>query len=257
MTLVTAVGVSLAYGRHQALAPSDFSVPSGGITVLIGPNGSGKSTVLAALAGLHEPVAGSLTWSAGRRPSLSFVLQATKVNEALPVTAREVVMMGRYGRTGAFGRFTSADHEAVDAAMERMAISDLADRHLRELSGGQRQRVFVAQGLAQPHDVLLLDEPLTGLDIPSTTAIDRVIHEEVGHGCSVVLTSHDLDEARAADHVILLAGRVVASGRPDDALAPGHLAEAYGRSPHADPNAPVLDDPIHRPVDTPRSGRRS
>lgn len=241
--LVTARSLTLGYDRHTALTASDFEIPSRGITVLIGPNGSGKSTVLAALAGLIEPMSGTISWAGGRRPRISLVLQATQVNASLPVTVREVVLMGRYPNSGMFGRLQAEDHRAVAEAMERMAITDLADRHLHELSGGQRQRVFVAQGLAQPHDVLMLDEPLTGLDIPAATTIDDVIHEEADGGVPVLLTSHDLAEARAADHVLLLSRRVVSQGPPEISLTDEFLAEAYGEPLH--PNGDIHHDESH------------
>jgi manganese transport system ATP-binding protein len=112
--------------------------------------------------------------------------------------------------------------------MERLEITDLSKRHLTELSGGQRQRVYVAQGVAQDHSMLLLDEPLTGLDINSAKTIDAIIHDEPTRGCSVVLTTHDLEEARAADHVILTSGCVVAFGPPDQVLTTKNLTNAYG-----------------------------
>jgi len=112
--------------------------------------------------------------------------------------------------------------------MELLDIVDLGRRHLSELSGGQRQRVYVAQGVAQDHDLLLLDEPLTGLDLRSAKTIDSIIHSEPEHGCSVILTTHDLEEARAADHVLLMAGKVQASGRPEDVLTSRNLTLAYG-----------------------------
>ena len=158
--------------------------------------------------------------------------------------------MGRYASRGAYGRLTAADRQTVDESLGRMAITDLADRHLNELSGGQRQRVFVAQGLAQDHDMLLLDEPLTGLDLTSAQAIDSVIHHENAHGCTVVMSTHDLAEARAADHVVLLAGGVVASGPPGHVLTEDHLAAAYGgMSVHRDGDGLVIDDPAHQPVE--------
>ena len=112
--------------------------------------------------------------------------------------------------------------------MERLDINHLADRHVAELSGGQRQRVYVAQGITQDHSMLLLDEPLTGLDINSAKTIDSIIHEEPERGCSVVLTTHDLEEARAANHVILTDGHVVTSGPPEEVLTATNLATAYG-----------------------------
>lgn len=238
----------LAYGVKVAIDRSDFEMPAGGITALIGPNGSGKSTLLNAIAGLLEPASGTI-----ERPgitdirSISYVLQTTRVNPALPITVREVVTMGRYanGRR----RLDGDDRSAVAEAMTRMGITDLADRHLGELSGGQRQRVFVAQGLAQEHDMLLLDEPLTGLDLTSATAIDSVIHDETTRGCSIIMTTHDLAEARVADHVVLLSGRVVASGPPDAVLTVDHLTEAYGSNLlHVEGRQLFIDDPAHRPV---------
>ncbi|HEX2405482.1 MAG TPA: zinc ABC transporter ATP-binding protein AztA [Acidimicrobiia bacterium] len=248
---VVAKGLVVGYGRHIAIDRSDFVIPAGTVTALIGPNGSGKSTLLSAVAGLLAPISGSITvlGGNGNNRRVAYVLQATKVNEVLPITVQEVVTMGRYSTTGPWRRLSRDDREAVADAMSRMGIDDLADRHLGELSGGQRQRVFVAQGLAQEHDLLLLDEPLTGLDLVSAQAIDRVIHDEPARGCTLVMTTHDLAEARMADYVILLAGRVVAAGLPDDVLSVEHLTAAYGSSLlHTDGEKVFIDDPAHRPV---------
>ena len=186
------------YGEFQALKDLNISFQEKCITALIGPNASGKSTLLSGIAEILTPYAGTMdVRQAPTRERIAFVLQTTKVNEALPITVREVVTMGRYPSLPAFGRLTEHDRTIVDAAMERMSIIDVAHQHLRELSGGQRQRVFVAQGLAQDHDILLLDEPLTGLDITSAQAIDTVIHEEQSHGRTIVMSTHDLAEAHA------------------------------------------------------------
>ena len=249
---VSATEVVFKYGSRTAVARSSLSIPEGSITAIIGPNGSGKSTMLNGIAGLAEPSSGTIeVLPVGREQrSVSYVLQTTKVNESLPITVREVVTMGRYPSTGPYGWLKEADRTAVQAAMSRMEITDLAERHLTELSGGQRQRVFVAQGLAQDHEMLLLDEPLTGLDITSARAIDDVIHEEQAHGCTIVLTTHDLTAAQVADHVVLMSGRVVASGSPYDVLTEEHLRDAYGPSLiHVEGTRLFLDDPIHRPTD--------
>jgi iron complex transport system ATP-binding protein len=186
----------------------------------------------------------------GRRRRVSYVLQTTKVNESLPITVREVVTMGRYPSTGPYGWLKEADRVAVQTAMDRMEIADLAERHLTELSGGQRQRAFATQGLTQDHEMLLLDEPLTGLDITSAQAIDNVIHEEQAHGCTIVLTTHDLTAAEVVDYVVLMSGRVVASGPPDEVLTEEHLRDAYGPNfIHVEGTRLFLDDPIHRPAD--------
>lgn len=248
-TAITARGLQLAYNSHLALDSSDLDIPSGTLTAIIGPNGSGKSTLLHAIAGLLEPIAGELgvLVSYPKHRGAAYVLQATKVHEEMPITVREVVAMGRYCRLGMFGRFQAADHQACLTAMERLAIEDLADRHLDELSGGQRQRVFVAQGLAQQADLLLLDEPVTGLDIVSRDRILEAVDTERKRGATVVMTTHDLSEAADADHVVLLSGYVVASGRPEEVLTPPNLTEAYGiKLIRTEDGSVMLDDPYHR-----------
>jgi manganese transport system ATP-binding protein len=242
--------VTLAYGRHTAISDASFTLPSGAVSALIGPNGSGKSTLLHAMAGLLSPTSGSI--EVLERPAdeargrVAYVLQATTVNEHMPVTVREIVTMGRYGAVGAFGRIGADGRAAVDGALQRLDITSLANRHLGELSGGQRQRVFVAQGLAQEADVLLLDEPVTGLDLVSQQRILEVIEDERARGHTVVLTTHDLGEAAVADHLLLLAGRVVASGPARDVLTTEHLSDAYGgRVIRVEDGAVFLDDTPH------------
>ncbi|MGH8945690.1 MAG: metal ABC transporter ATP-binding protein [Acidimicrobiia bacterium] len=250
---VTAENLVVAYGDTIALDRSTFTIPAGRVTAVIGPNGSGKSTLLSVIAGLVEPLAGSIevpSRSDGRH-RIAYVMQTTKINDALPVSVREVVTMGRYAGVGAYRPLGAEDREAVQLAMERTGISELASKHLTELSGGQRQRVFVAQGLAQEHQLLLLDEPLTGIDLTTAVAIDQVLHEEVAEGCAVILTTHDLSEADVADHVLLLSGRVVASGAPADVMTSAHLSEAYGAALlHLGEEERIfIDDAAHEPAD--------
>ncbi len=246
--MVVADRITLAHGSRVALGESSFTIPRGKVTAVIGPNGSGKSTILNAIAGLHAPSTGSIRVDAPAE-RIAYVLQTTKVNENLPISVREVVAMGRYTGTGPYRFLTTHDREAVDAAMARTDIGGLATRHLQDLSGGQRQRVFVAQGLAQEHDLLLLDEPLTGIDLITAQAIDEVIHDELARGCTVAMTTHDLSEARVAGHVLLLAGRVVASGPPGDVLTTENLTAAYGPSLlHMAHDELFVDDPAHAPV---------
>ena len=254
LQVVKGAELELRYGSRVALAASDFTVPAAAVTAVIGANGSGKSTLLAAIAGLIEPTQGSLsvlgTTPVEARARVAFVLQSTKVNEVLPVTVREVVAMGRYSSLGLLGRFGRPDREAVEVAMDRLELHDLAGRHLSELSGGQRQRVFVAQGLVQEHDLLLMDEPLTGLDLISTGAINEVIDEERSRGGTVVMTTHDLSDAARADHVILLAGKVVAFGPPLEVLIASHLSDAYRSKVLDSDGRLLLDDAAHRPTDS-------
>jgi len=238
----------LGYGSTIAVAASSFTIPDEAVTAIIGPNGSGKSTLLHALAGLVEPRAGSLQVLGGSPKDawreLAYVMQSIAFPEGTPITVREVVGMGRYPSLGWFRRFSKADRDRVAAAMERLEVTHLAHRHLDELSGGQRQRVYVAQGIAQSHRAVLLDEPLTGLDLVSARTIDHIIHTERGRGHAVVLTTHDLDEARAADHVVLMSGRVVASGPPSIVCTRRNLETAYGLGALHEAHD-FLDDPGH------------
>lgn len=246
-----AVGLTLGYEGTTALGASTFTIPAAKLTAVIGPNGSGKSTLLSALAGLIEPRSGVIEVFGGSprrsRARIAYVLQSTKVNEVMPITVGDVVAMGRYGTLGPLRRFGEADRISVEAAMDRLEIEDLADRHLTELSGGQRHRAFVAQGLAQEADLLLLDEPVTGLDLVSRQLIMQALAEELGAGHTVVLTTHDLGEAGEADHVLLLGGRVLAEGAPASVLSPDSLSDAYEVSIlHLEDGSFVLDDPHHR-----------
>jgi ABC-type Mn2+/Zn2+ transport system ATPase subunit len=247
--VVAAGGLVLERAGRTVLAASELTVGTG-ITSLVGPNGSGKSSLLHAIAGLLEPAAGSLRVF-GRPPAevrrrVAYVLQAQHAPPHLPVTVREVVELGRAPLRGAFGRLRRDDREAVRDAIDRLELGRLAGRHLSELSGGERQRAFVAQGIAQGADLLLLDEPTAGLDLASTEQIRRVLADERAAGRAVVVATHDLEDAAAGDHVVLLAGRVVASGTPGEALAREHLQEAYrGRLLNLTGDALLVDDDAH------------
>jgi ABC-type Mn2+/Zn2+ transport system ATPase subunit len=242
-----AADLLLAYGHRTALAGAGFTIPVGSLVALIGPNGSGKSTLLRALAGLTEPRSGRLDVPAQGRPgAVALVLQTTDIDHALPVTVRETVTMARYATRGAFGRLRGPDRAAVHGALERMGIADLSGRQIHELSGGQRQRVLVAQGLAQEAELVLLDEPVTGLDVLSRDLILDAVAAERAAGRTVVVSTHDLDDARRADLVMLLANRVVAFGTPEEVLTDGPLREAYGgRVLRVPEGVIVMDDPHH------------
>ena len=242
--------VRLAYGRAVVFETSTLVIPAGVSAALIGPNGSGKSTLLDAVSGLRPPLSGRVEVLGGEpsaaRRRIAYVVQATTVPTQLPVTVREVVTMGRFGARGPLGRLRPDDRRRVDDALERLEVGDLARRRLDELSGGQRQRVLVAQGLAHGADLFLLDEPVTGLDLVSREVILQVVREEVARGATVVSTTHDLAEARLADLLVLLAGRVVAAGPPADVLTAAHLGEAYGgRMFTLDGGRVVMDDLGH------------
>lgn len=244
---LVATDLQLGYDDHLALAPASFSLPEGASVALIGPNGSGKSSILRAAAGLLPPQSGTLTVAAATRPGgVALVLQTTEVDRTLPLTVGEAVAMGRYPHLGLLRRAGAGDRAAVDRALERMDITDLRRRQIHELSGGQRQRVLVAQGLAQEADLLLLDEPVTGLDVVSRTLIDEAVAAERAAGRTILTTTHDLADARRADVVLLLANRLVAAGAPEDVLATEPLRDAYGgRLVTMGGDVVLLDDPHH------------
>ena len=245
---VTITDAVFRYGTQLVLDRSSLTIPTGSVTVLIGPNGAGKSTLLNGIAGLVTPVSGQVTVGKtnGRALRISYVLQNTRINQALPVTVREVVSMGRYPGRGPLRPLSRRDKQLVNEVMERTNISHLAKRHLSRLSGGQRHRVLLAQGLVQDHEILLLDEPATGLDLVSIQAIRDTVREEAKIGCTVVLTTHDMADAWTADHVVLLAGRVIMSGTPKEVLQSSHLIEAYGTALlNVEGTHLLLDDPHH------------
>lgn len=235
--------LSVRYGDTVALRDVRLDLPVGSTLAVIGPNGSGKSTLLRAIAGITRPSSGLVELPDDRRAA--FVLQSTDVERSLPITVRDTVGIARYPTLGLHRRFGGSDHEAVDRALERMDIRGLAGRQLHDLSGGQRQRVMVAQGLAQEATVLLLDEPVTGLDVVSRSLILDVVDEERDAGRIVVMTTHDLEEARRCDRVLLLSGAPVALGTPDEVLCEQHLLAAFGGRFIRVGDALVLDDPHH------------
>lgn len=239
---ITVDNLEVRYDDTVALAGVDLTVPAGSSLAVIGPNGSGKSTLLNALAGTIEPSAGSAR-AVGPPPAL--VLQSTDVDRSLPITVRETVSLARYPTLGLFRRFRSVDRDAVDRALVRLAVEDLAARQLHELSGGQRQRVLVAQGLAQESDVLLLDEPVNGLDLVSRAIILEVIDEELAAGRTVVLTTHSLDDAQRCHQVVLLDTTPVAIGPPASVLTEEHLRRAFSGQFIRVGDKVILDDPHH------------
>ena len=240
--------VAALRGHTTALSIESLDIPRG-VTAVVGPNGSGKSTLLHVIAGLLDAGPGTVTVT-GRSPEqarrdVAYVLQTQHASEHLLVTANEVVGLARSARLGAFRPMRRVDRQAVKRATDRLEVTALGRRHLADMSGGQRQRVFVAQGLAQEADVLLLDEPVAGLDIVSADRIREVIAEERAAGRFVLVATHDLDQARLADFVVLLNGRVVSAGPPEEALRAECLREAYGARVLEIDGTVVVDDGVH------------
>ena len=218
-----AEGVSFSYGDRPALSDITIRLPAGSTTALIGPNGSGKTTLLHLLARLIVPASGIVEGP----DRVAYMPHQHGIGVWMPLTVREVIGMGRYRRRGLIGRLTAADRARVREAAELLEVSDLLRRQFGELSAGQRQRVLMAQTIVQEGDLLLLDEPITGLDLASQGRILQVINAERAKGAIVVLATHHLDEARRCDHVVLLANRLVAQGPPAEVLTAEVLQASY------------------------------
>jgi iron complex transport system ATP-binding protein len=241
-SLVAATDVCVHYGPTVALAPTSFELGRGTSLALVGSNGSGKTTLLSLLAGLVEPDDGQIVVGG----SVAMVTQHRHHHRWMPVSVDEVLRMGRYQNRGLIGRLRGDDRAHIDAAAELLEVAHLRRRSFGDLSGGQQQRVSVAQAIASAPDLLLLDEPITGLDLPSQLRILEVVDQHAAAGGTVVFSTHHLAEARRADRVMLMAGCVLADGPPAEVLVPVLLAEAFGgRLIRDDGTTIVVDDHGH------------
>jgi len=208
-------GLGVDFAGQTALRGIDLDVLPGELTVLAGPNGAGKSTLLEVLAGTRPPTAGTRVVTG----TVALVPQRTTETDRLPVTVRDVVTVGVWGRLGRWRRLDARAWTAIDDALERLQIQDLANDPFASLSGGQRQRTLLAQGLASGADLLLLDEPTTGLDSDSADRIRQIMRTESERGVAVVCVSHDPLVLSSADRTVRLADGVM-SGDPPRAASP-------------------------------------
>ena len=219
------------YGAFTALDGVTVSVRYGEALGIIGPNGSGKSTFLKTVAGLLAPASGELCVLGKRTASMlpagaiAYVPQIEAVDWSFPATVWDVVSMGRFPRLPFYRRFGSADREIVTKALDIVNMSSLARRHIAHLSGGQQQRVFVARAIAQEPQLLLLDEPTTGVDAETEHALAGVVRQLVRGGLPVLMTTHDLDNVDAwFDRLMVLDRRVLALGTPHEVVESGAYA---------------------------------
>lgn len=199
---ITATNVSLRYDRHAVFEDFSARIPYGRITALTGPNGSGKSSLLGLVAGVISPTSGTVQCNLPGR--VAFVAQRSAVADALPLTVRQTVAMGRWSDLGMLRRPTSADRTIVDHTLDLLGIRHLARAPLGDVSGGQRQRALVAQGLAARTQLLLLDEPTTGIDDAGRDLVFAALRDARDRGVTVVLATHDTDAAAIADDTLAL-----------------------------------------------------
>jgi ABC-type Mn2+/Zn2+ transport system ATPase subunit len=217
--------LTVAFGDIPALENVSFELPAGSRTALLGPNGAGKSTLFRAAVGLVGAKAGSVRLASRR---VAFVPQQIDVEPAFPVTGADVVRMGRYGDLGWVRRFGPRGQELVADAQRALDVDHLAARRFGDLSGGERQRVLLAQAAAQDADLLLLDEPFTGVDRPTHSAARALLARWSEQGRTIVVATHDLESAaRDYDLVICLNRRLVAFGPADSTCTEVVLAETF------------------------------
>jgi ABC-type Mn2+/Zn2+ transport system ATPase subunit len=218
--------VTCRYGHDPVLVNVDLRVEAGDFLGVVGPSGSGKSTLLKAVAGSVTPIAGRVR----RRPGLAvgYVPQVETVNWFFPVTVREAVLMARIdGRRLPWPSKTELAE--ADGVLDRLGLGDLAARHIRELSGGQQQRVFIARALLRQPELLLLDEPTSGVDVRTRHDVMHVIHELHHDGLAIVLTTHDLNGIAAhLPSLVCLNREVIAQGAPSRVITPDVLERTYG-----------------------------
>lgn len=225
-------GLSVVLDGKTALEGVTFQLRAGDLLAVVGPNGAGKTTLLRVLSGTLPPTAGEVRIFGGRpvrHRCLAYLPQRLEVDLRFPVTVGDVVLMGRTGLLGPLRRPGRGDRERVARALDLVGISPLARRPIGELSGGERQRMFLARALAQEASVLLLDEPLAGLDAPSQAGLLQLLGALRGEGITALVALHELDLAQAHFPLaLLLRVRALGFGPPREVFTPDRLREAYG-----------------------------
>ncbi|MEM6663036.1 MAG: manganese/iron ABC transporter ATP-binding protein [Pseudomonadota bacterium] len=229
-------GLTVTYRNgHTALRDANFTIPTSTICGLVGVNGSGKSTLFKALMGFAPRAAGEVQIlgmtgaDALAQNAVAYVPQNEDVDWSFPVLVRDVVMMGRYGHMNFLRIPRRADHDAVDAALTRVAMQDLAHRQIGELSGGQKKRVFLARALAQDSKVILLDEPFTGVDVETEARIIDLLRDLRAEGRVMLVSTHNLGSVpEFCDRVVLINRTVLASGPTPQTFTQSNIEKAFG-----------------------------
>lgn len=220
---------------HTALKDASFDIPRGTITALVGVNGSGKSTLFKAVMGFVTLARGSVSVlglsvaEAQNKNLVAYVPQSEEVDWNFPVLVEDVVMMGRYGRMNWLRVPRKRDREFVASALERVAMTKYAKRQIGELSGGQKKRVFLARALAQEGEVILLDEPFTGVDVNTEEQIIALLHSLRDEGRVILVSTHNLGSVpEFCDRAVLLNQTVLAAGKTSDVFTAENLQQAFG-----------------------------
>jgi manganese/iron transport system ATP-binding protein len=220
------------YNGHAALEDITFHLHESERVAIVGPNGAGKSTLIKVIAGVLQQNAGEVSIF-GSRPRghvcIGYIPQRTQVDWSFPVNVEDVVMMGRSAKLGPLNWPHKKDWDMVHHALETVELTHLASRQIGQLSGGQQQRMFIARALAQEAELMLMDEPLSGLDMPSQDSVFKVLDRLKQENVTVMVATHDLDQAASHfDRIMLLNRRLVAFGNPGEVLHTDNLLQAYG-----------------------------
>ena len=228
--------ISVTYRNgHTALYDASFTLPKGSITALVGVNGSGKSTLFKSIMGFVPVSQGSVeilglpAKKALKQNVVAYVPQSEEIDWNFPVLVEDVVMMGRYGHMGLLRIPKQTDHEMVTAALDRVNMTAFRKRQIGELSGGQKKRVFLARALAQESEVILLDEPFTGVDVQTEDQIMALLRDLRDEGKVMLVSTHNLGSVPDfCDRTVLINRTVLASGMTRDVFTPENLELAFG-----------------------------
>jgi manganese/iron transport system ATP-binding protein len=224
--------LSVRYETGVALEDVSFRLNNGERVAVVGPNGAGKSTLFKVIAGVVFPTQGEVSVGGhgpGGHICIAYLPQRSQVDWTFPVNVSDVVMMGRVGKLGLLRWPKRTDWDYVRQSLKDVGLADLANRQIGELSGGQQQRMFIARALAQEAELMLMDEPLSGLDVSSQEAIFAILDELRKRGVTVMVATHDLDQAADRfDRVMLLNHRLVGFGASKEVFTPERLMAAYG-----------------------------
>ena len=238
--------LTVRYDGRVALEGITFHLHPGERIAVVGPNGAGKSTLFQVVSGVLQPSVGEVNIF-GSRPRghvcIAYIPQRSQVDWNFPVSVADVVMMGRSAKLGLLNWPRKKDWDYVQRALEIVELSDLASRQIGQLSGGQQQRLFIARALAQEAELMLMDEPLSGLDTPSQDGLLNLLDTLRGQNVTVMVATHDLDQAaRHFDRIMLLNHRIIAFDVPQNVLHTDHLLQAYGGRLKIDPGGTILVD---------------
>jgi manganese/iron transport system ATP-binding protein len=238
--------ITVRYNGYVALEDLTFHLHEGERVAVVGPNGAGKSTLFKVVSGILQPSVGDVNIF-GSRPRghicIAYIPQRSQVDWNFPVSVADVVMMGRSAKLGPLNWPHKSDWEYVHHALETVELSDLASRQISQLSGGQQQRMFIARALAQEAELMLMDEPLTGLDTPSQEGLLNLLDTLQDQKVTIMVATHDLDQAASHfDRIMLLNHRMIAFDVPQNVLQTDHLLQAYGGRLKIDPGGAMLVD---------------